>query len=699
MEDDTTFEIIDGSPRTEEAVRQRNRDLNQRNSTNRGKWHTPGADRWDEDQGSREFRNQGALVTVAREPPQNSTDNPLDDGKPVVLRYSLRDIPSTPEMRDRYLPQNPWVDHVTTPRNGDIVSYREDYGDSLLDSISDSIRVLVVEDYNATGLVGDTDMLFPNENNEGDFDQETKDNTFFWFMRSRGAQRPQAGRGGSWGLGKLAFPLASAVRTFFVVTTREDGSRYLSGQTILKPHQVHGKMFGEIMYFADEDLIISDKHGESEHFWKPISDSNAIDEFCDTFKLNRNTDEPGTSMVIILPKKELSDEKLKVAVLANYCVPVMSRKLEIEISDEDGGYERVNSRNVREIVSELEWSIISRNAALPAWSTKGRMNELINLYETMRDAKSSEITKLILEEPLPNQSPSTSEQFDRILPKLDSEDLIRIKDAFLAGKPVVVRGTLPVHHRDDRGIMKGNYSLVFRKCEDPADAEAHFYRNHISLPLCQNREAIPSGVSSLLLVGSKDMDNPDPLAELLRSSEGPAHLWWDQREDGMKRQYEYGPSTISFLKAIVNRIVARITSVDTEREDIWTDIFSLGGKPKPPEIERRFRIDENSVGGCTITPIESKEDMVGMSFIVRVGYPKPFSLNPKSPPDYRSIDVHSMVWDAKGATITKDVNASNGELCIDRVRMTITDPEFEVVLKGVDTELKAQAIITEEADV
>ena len=54
-----------------------------------------------------------------------------------------------------------------------------------------------------------------------------------------------------------------------------------------------------------------------------------------------------------------------------------------------------------------------------------------------------------------------------------------------------------------------------------------------------------------------------------------------------------------------------------------------------------------------------------------------------------------MQWVTNGADISYDVEATNGGLCYDRVRIHISDPEFMVELSGVDTELKAQIIITE----
>lgn len=648
-----------------------------------GKWHTVSHGRHDESQDEQAFRNQGPLVSISREPPQNSTDNQLDKALgPVILRYSFRNLPAASEMENKYLPQNPWVNHVTAPGNSETTSYLEDYGKSLLDSVRKNVKVLIVEDYNATGLVGDTRMLYPNTDDPAEYNKETQDNTFFWFLRSKGAKRPVVGRGGSWGLGKLAFPLASSVRTFFVVTTRKEGDRYLTGQAILKNHKVHGDWFSEMMYFADE------KMGENEHHWAPISDSSSIDEFCNAFAVSRNENEPGTSMVIVLPKKELNSINLKQCLLSNYCVPIMSGKLQIEISSEEGDIEVITDENVREVISELNWTI--PKSLKSAWTTSERMEELVNLYDAIEGFDCPDPIKL--GKPIKNKKTNTAEQFERVLPERGTTDLQKITQDFNSNQVVVFSGKMPVHHKDGSGVKEGTYFLALRKCEDSEAAEAHFYRGHISVPLNNDRKPSAESVASLLVVGEEGC----PLAELLRSSEGPAHLKWDTTEDGMKRRYDYGQSTILFLREIVGKIVTRITSVDTKKEDIWTDIFSLGEKPEPPDIERRFRIEEREGGGgCNITPLELKEDIVGYSFIVRVGYPKNTIVRPKKAPDPRIIDVHSMTWNAEGATITKDVFALNGDLCVDRVRMTVREPDFSVDLIGVNSDLKAQIMITE----
>ena len=166
----------------------------------------------------------------------------------------------------------------------------------------------------------------------------------------------------------------------------------------------------------------------------------------------------------------------------------MNGKLEIEISKEDGIVKRITSSNIHEFISNSDWEKIPRRD-IAAATTSGKMNELANLYEAIIYAEVNETPKLVLGRPSRNKKPNTTEQFERVLPSRDSEELTNIRDAFLANQAIVVRGDLPVHHKDERGVENGQYYLVFRKCEDEKDAEAHFYRDHISLPLNLDRKS------------------------------------------------------------------------------------------------------------------------------------------------------------------------------------------------------------------
>ena len=188
---------------------------------------------------------------------------------------------------------------------------------------------------------------------------------------------------------------------------KERGDRYLTGQAILKNHKVHGDWFSEMMYFADEKI------GGNEHHWVPISDSSSIDEFCNAFGVSRNEHEPGTSMVIVLPKKELDSVNLKQCLLSNYCVPIMSGKLQIEISSEEGDVEVITHENVREVISELDWTI--PRSMDSAWTTSERMEELVDLYDAIEGFGCPDPIKL--GKPIKNKKTDTAEQFEEYCQK------------------------------------------------------------------------------------------------------------------------------------------------------------------------------------------------------------------------------------------------------------------------------------------
>ena len=53
-----------------------------------------------------------------------------------------------------------------------------------------------------------------------------------------------------------------------------------------------------------------------------------------------------------------------------------------------------------------------------------------------------------------------------------------------------------------------------------------------------------------------------------------------------------------------------------------------------------------------------------------------------------------MTWDTHHANVHMDVEAKNGEICKDRVRVFFEDVGFQVTLTGLDRERNAQVIAT-----
>lgn len=657
------------------------------------KWTTIEAERYIGHQPT-EFDKQGPLVSLGREPPQNVTDNALYTDKPVILRYSMRNVKST-EISE-YLP-NDWLVHATHADNAEICSWEDDYPE-LQEGLPDEIPVLLVEDYQTTGLVGDVKMCLPKKKGDPpEFPKDITDNTYFWFLRSLAQSTNKPGRGGSWGLGKLAIPMASSVRTFFTVTSRhKTKDRYLSGQAVLNSRQRFDTLYDPDMYFGTGDYYIEGKNYQ----WIPIENSDEIDNFCSSFKVTREQDQSGTSFVIPLPVKDngkLNLMNLLICTVANYCIPILENKIVLEFSGPSGEIVQVNSKNIIDLIDgktpvKIPWKDITKTInngkmANPAHTDPKILNELIKLHREMNNPKK------VFTIGTPNGKPNSPEQFNTILPEKDSEELEQIKNLFNKNEAVVFEGKLSVYKKG-AGVSQGSYMFVIRKCDEEA-AESHFYRDQLSIPLVRKKKPIANGVSSLLIVAG----NENPLAEMLRQSEGPAHMTWEAQSKKLGHNYEkYGSSNIYFLRDIAEKMVNLITSVSYESKSIWDDIFSDRTKKKKKilEINRNLVIQEIEEGFI----ISKKNDpdmpiLKGKEYLIRVGYPNPADVNPKSPPDPRAINVHDMLWKSSNATISKSVTSKDGGICVDRVKICIIDEDFSVELSGLNPKFKAQVITTE----
>jgi hypothetical protein len=107
-------------------------------------------------------------------------------------------------------------------------------------SPSDPLKALVVEDFGTTGLTGSI---------------EIKDNgQFSGFWRRFGRSNKQGAKGGRWGLGKLVFPSASALRTVIGLTRRVgDECSWIMGQAVLRNHSINDLEKDSVGFWCDDE--------------------------------------------------------------------------------------------------------------------------------------------------------------------------------------------------------------------------------------------------------------------------------------------------------------------------------------------------------------------------------------------------------------------------------------------------------------
>lgn len=267
------------------------------------------------DSGRSAFGDDGAelpapVVNLVREGVQNILDKRAGGG-PVSARFTLHD-PSDADgqaLEDTFLAGLAPHLKESLPR-----SYSQGRAQH---------RYLLLEDFGTIGLTGDVrETRIPRN-----WPDQADPNHFYFFWRGRNVRpRNQLGGGGSWGVGKLTFYLASYYSTIFAVSRPIVGAGNrptLMGKALLEQHVVDGIEYRDTAHFcrSADDLTPM-----------PITDAEAIDRFSHDWRLSRTT-EDGLSIVIPHVRKEFTADSIATAVIEEYAFPILTGSLVVQVVD------------------------------------------------------------------------------------------------------------------------------------------------------------------------------------------------------------------------------------------------------------------------------------------------------------------------------------------------------------------------------
>ncbi|MFI7675609.1 helix-turn-helix transcriptional regulator [Actinophytocola sp. NPDC049390] len=240
--------------------------------------------------GGREYGNAAAfafdadLSVLAKEATQNSLDERLDHNRAVRVRYVLQDL--TGDRRDSFLENLQWRDldaHYAQAANTDQKVSRSLR--AALDELAAgrSLRLLRVEDYNASGLIG----------------PEYRDGQFAAVVRRQldSFKKQASGRaGGSYGLGKATLWATSQFGLVLINSTLSEPfegrtRRRVIGRLDLPWHAINGAAFAGPAWFGEPDTE-PEHRGVSRSWW-------AGEQTVQDLHLEREGDDPGTSFLIV----------------------------------------------------------------------------------------------------------------------------------------------------------------------------------------------------------------------------------------------------------------------------------------------------------------------------------------------------------------------------------------------------------------
>lgn len=465
---------------------------------------------------------EGPAQALVRESIQNSLDATAGRG-PVRLRILLATGDAAlPAERIQQIFNDAWP-HYAAPGNGLRDAPRAD----------SPCPFLVVEDFGTKGLTGDP--LQPDP-------EPDVVNPFFLFFRAEGLSAKSGTELGRWGVGKFVFPRSSQASTHFGVTVRhDDRRRLLLGAVTLKAHRINGDLatytpdglFGRL---AEEDFV------------EPIVESAAIDRFCALFRLSRTT-EPGLSVVVPFVDPEITFERLLLAAVKDYFLPIIHHRLEITI-EANGEHVTLNAHSLNDVMTTYEaalGSAVRGHVALARWATG------------VADAD-----RISLSHPDPTRAARWS---DALVP---GTVLNRLRERLAAREPIAVRVPVTVRSKKN-GSMESHFD-IYVVPDKNSDGRPLFVREGIIISDVRGKRA--REIRSLVVIEDR------PLAALLGDSENPAHTQWQKDSSNFRGLYTYGPGLIEFVANSVGELLATVTrSSDEADPSLTVDFFSI----EPPE--------------------------------------------------------------------------------------------------------------------
>lgn len=368
---------------------------------------------------------------------------------------------------------------------------------------------LVFEDFTTTGLTGAWDR-----HDQGGWNG---------FFRAFGASNKGGKTGGRWGLGKLVFTSASAIRTFFALTVRHSDTPrvpLLMGQAILKTHEMGGALYGTHGFLA--------LPGADGTIQLPCGDEAVIARFREEAGVTR-TMEPGLSVAVVLPIQDVTREQLLRFLLDNYFFPILDGQLEVDV---DGV--QVTAKNFDAVLKQFGGDDLKG----------GRMAAFIRAVGAAR------------KDPPMVTAPKAWYSAERL--GLPEPTVQKLRDAYKAGEVVVVQFPITLRDRDGADRMT-HVEVAMRKAGDGERGGAVVVRNLITVPAEADRIRAPGSYVALLA-------QDGPLVTFLGDAEGPAHLDWNANAERLNAAWKNAGGRLSEVRAAPRRLVELLAPALAEED-------------------------------------------------------------------------------------------------------------------------------------
>ncbi len=502
---------------------------------------------------------------LTREAIQNSLDARIkENNEPIRVRFGLSgDKPATPETMATYITEYAW-EHFHANNNG-----LNDPPDK-----NTPCHYLTYEDFGTTGLTGDV--------MQSDF-IENSTNPFYFFMRAEGQSGKSGDERGRWGVGKFVFPHASAIRSFFMFTARQDDKKHMmAGQCILKSHEVGGIPYTPDGWFGDFD--------DEDDFQLPDENEVSIKKLCGDFGLARNDNETGLSIIVPYVSDEFLLKDLAGTVIREYFYPILKGELEVLI-EQPGESIKIDQDFLTKVFDDETYK--------PDTATQSMIDIAINVI----DIKDED--RILLNCSDKAGMPKWNERIDTVLAE-------RIRSTLDDGGIVALRVPLYVQKKQS-DAEQTYFDMYLEKDESSGDGKPLFIREGIKIPEVNARAA--RGYACMTIIEDK------AIASMLGDAENPAHTEWEKNSSNYKSKYNWGPSTIDFVRSCLFRVIHLLSETEEEEDrNVLADVFFIDQTENDDDVpdrrkRKRKKPEEGSDDPDKPEPPEAKSKKYNLSRI------------------------------------------------------------------------------------
>lgn len=409
-------------------------------------------------------------------------------------------------------------------------------------NVNHDISFLTIEDFNTTGLRGDTSQT---RDPKGEQEKSEGRNDFYWFIRNVGRSSKKGSDKGRWGLGKIVYPASSGVRSFFAFSIREnDHQAALIGRSVLAIHTIDDAEYDSEGYYA----LFEDDN--SPYFATPSSDQTAIEEFKRDFKVSRGGDEPGLSLVIPFPDESITYNNIIESALEHYFWEIFRGTIELEFLCGDKE-QQIDKLNLKDFVST--WNGFDDD----------KKNEMRRMVDFCQKADKLSLQSDSYFE-LPEPASKTDPHVDQLL---EEKDLESARNQFNDGELLAFECEISIKEESSERRL-GSVLVYLQKDSELSSCSQTVIRDGLTI-IGEKRIREP-GIRALLLA-----EHP-VVSSFLGDAETPSHTKWLASTTHFKGKYHHGPSTLSYIQYLPQRLATMLGRQDNVRlTELLKNVFSL----------------------------------------------------------------------------------------------------------------------------